>query len=70
MAIRRKRPARESARDGRNAKYSARPFDIRSGNAMMYYPESNVLVSKAVDPMSKTPAFKHVAITVQLEDNT
>jgi anaerobic selenocysteine-containing dehydrogenase len=47
----------------------ARPFDIRAGNAMMYYPESNVLVSKAVDPLSKTPAFKNVSITVQPEDS-
>lgn len=46
----------------------ARAFDIRAGNALMYYPESNVLVSKAVDPLSKTPAFKSVAVTVGAED--
>ncbi len=43
----------------------ARPFEIRAGNAMMYYPEANVLVPTAVDPLSKTPAFKHVAVTVR-----
>ncbi|WP_166823166.1 FdhF/YdeP family oxidoreductase [Thalassoroseus pseudoceratinae] len=45
-----------------------RPFDVRSGTAVMYYPESNVLVSRAVDPLSKTPAFKNVIVTVSAED--
>jgi molybdopterin-dependent oxidoreductase alpha subunit len=39
-----------------------RPFDIRPGNALMYYPEANVLVSRSVDPLSKTPAFKSVMV--------
>jgi molybdopterin-dependent oxidoreductase alpha subunit len=41
-----------------------RPFDIRPGNALMYYPESNVLVPRDVDPRSKTPAFKAVLVDV------
>ena len=41
-----------------------RPFDIRPGNALMYYPESNVLVPRDVDPRSKTPAFKAVLVEV------
>ncbi|HRA87855.1 MAG TPA: molybdopterin dinucleotide binding domain-containing protein, partial [Planctomycetaceae bacterium] len=45
----------------------ARPFDIRVGNVAMYYPESNVLVPSAVDPLSKTPAFKSVAVTITAE---
>lgn len=45
-----------------------RTFDIRSGNALMYYPESNVLVSPAVDPLSKTPAFKSVLVTIKPEE--
>lgn len=44
-----------------------RPFDIRAGNAAMYYPESNVLVPAGVDPHSKTPAFKSVLVTVAAE---
>jgi hypothetical protein len=28
----------------------------------MYYPEANVLVPRAVDPESGTPAFKNVAV--------
>ncbi|MCG8406015.1 MAG: FdhF/YdeP family oxidoreductase [Phycisphaerales bacterium] len=41
-----------------------REFDIRAGNALMYYPEANVLVPKTVDPESKTPAFKSISIEV------
>jgi molybdopterin-dependent oxidoreductase alpha subunit len=41
-----------------------REFDIRAGNAAMYAPEANILVGRAVDPQSKTPAFKAVKITV------
>jgi len=43
-----------------------RPFDIRAGNAAMYYPEANVLVPKDLDPQSRTPAFKNVAITIEI----
>jgi anaerobic selenocysteine-containing dehydrogenase len=43
----------------------ARSFDkIKPGNALMYYPEANVLVPRHVDPASRTPAFKHVLVTV------
>jgi anaerobic selenocysteine-containing dehydrogenase len=45
----------------------ARPFDIRAGNVAMYYPESNVLIPSTVDPLSKTPAFKSIAITIEAE---
>jgi hypothetical protein len=38
--------------------------DIRAGNALMYYPESNVLVPRVVDPKSRTPMFKNIIITV------
>jgi molybdopterin-dependent oxidoreductase alpha subunit len=41
-----------------------REFDIKPGNAAMYFPEANVLVPKTVDPASKTPAFKSVLVTV------
>jgi anaerobic selenocysteine-containing dehydrogenase len=44
-----------------------REFDIRAGNVAMYYPESNVLVPSTVDPLSKTPAFKSVAVTIDAE---
>ncbi len=38
---------------------------IKPGNAAMYYPECNVLVSRTLDPLSKTPAFKCVVVTVE-----
>lgn len=44
-----------------------REFDVRAGNALMYYPEANVLVPRTVDPQSKTPGFKGIRITVQAE---
>jgi len=40
-------------------------FDqIRRGCVAMYYPESNVLVPKTADPLSRTPAFKSVAVKI------
>lgn len=45
-----------------------REFDIRAGNALMYYPEANVLVPHTVDPLSKTPGFKSVWITITAEE--
>ena len=38
--------------------------DIRAGNIAMYYPEANVLVDRAQDPESRTPAFKSVPVTL------
>ncbi len=37
---------------------------IKAGNAMMYYPEVNVLVPRTIDPASKTPAFKNVLVRI------
>jgi len=44
-----------------------REFDVRAGNALMYYPEANILVPHTVDPLSKTPGFKSVRITIEPE---
>ena len=41
--------------------------DIKPGNALMYYPEANVLVPRKADPLSRTPAFKGIAITITPE---
>jgi molybdopterin-dependent oxidoreductase alpha subunit len=40
---------------------------VRAGNAMMYYPEVNVLVPRTADSQSKTPAFKNVVVTCDLQ---
>ena len=51
---------------GRLEHIVARRFDaIRPGNALMYYPEANVLVARRADPDSKTPAFKGVVVRVE-----
>jgi molybdopterin-dependent oxidoreductase alpha subunit len=52
---------------GRMTGILVREFDIRSGNALMYYPEANNLVPTATDPLSRTPAFKCVLVTVKME---
>ena len=41
---------------------------IRPGNVAMYYPESNVLVPKSADPLSRTPAYKSIAVEVVADD--
>ena len=38
---------------------------IRQGNALMYFPEANVLVSRAADAQSRTPAFKGVVVRIE-----
>ncbi|HEY9009615.1 MAG TPA: FdhF/YdeP family oxidoreductase [Devosia sp.] len=42
----------------------ATSFDLPRGSALAYFPEANVLVGTAVDPRSKTPAFKSVPVRV------
>ena len=39
--------------------------DLPPGNLAMYYPEANALVPRRLDPRSKTPAFKSVAVRVR-----
>jgi len=42
-----------------------RSIDICPGNAVMYYPESNVLIPKVADPKSRTPAFKNTVVRIE-----
>ena len=50
---------------GRLENILARGYEeIRSGNALMYYPEANALVSRQIDPQSRTPAFKNVIVRI------
>ncbi len=44
-----------------------RPIDIRCGNAAMYFPECNAIVPMNLDPESRTPAYKHVRVTLTPE---
>lgn len=41
-----------------------RPYNIRAGNALMYFPEANVLIPRTVDPIAKTPAYKSILIAI------
>ena len=43
--------------------------DIRPGNALMYFPEANVLVPRSIDPISKTPAFKSLTVRIEPMSN-
>lgn len=54
-----------STSTGRLDNLRVKPFDIREGNAMTYYPEANVLVPKKTDTRSFTPAFKSVDISIK-----
>lgn len=40
---------------------------IRRGNVAMYYPEANAIVPGRLDPQSKTPSFKRVAVRIYAE---
>jgi molybdopterin-dependent oxidoreductase alpha subunit len=39
-----------------------KPYAIRPGNLMVYYPEANQLIPRTVDARSKTPGFKSVVV--------
>jgi anaerobic selenocysteine-containing dehydrogenase len=41
------------------------PGPIRTGAALMFYPEANVLMHAVTDPRSGTPAFKRVPVLVR-----
>jgi len=47
-----------------------REIPIRAGNCAMYCPEANVLVPRAIDPHSRTPAFKCVTVMVTADDSS
>lgn len=40
-------------------------FDLPPGDLMAYFPEANILTGTAVDPRSKTPAFKATPVRVE-----
>ena len=57
-----------NSKTGTMANIRVRSYEnIRQGNALMYYPEANVLVSRDSDPTSRTPAFKGVVVTITPE---
>lgn len=44
---------------------TATPFDLPRGSALAYFPEANVLTATAVDPRSRTPAFKSIPVWIE-----
>ena len=40
-------------------------YPIKPENIMMYYPESNLLVPRQIDPKSKTPSFKSIEVFLE-----
>jgi len=42
----------------------ATEYDLPRGSVLAYYPEANVLCGTAIDPRSKTPAFKSVPVWI------
>jgi anaerobic selenocysteine-containing dehydrogenase len=66
LNLREDQPVTVRSEVGSMANVLVRPFpEIRAGNALMYYPEANVLVPRHADPLSRTPAFKSVAVTLE-----
>jgi molybdopterin-dependent oxidoreductase alpha subunit len=49
---------------GRMENVKVRAFDLAPGAVMAYFPEANVLTGTAVDPRSKTPAFKSTPVRI------
>jgi anaerobic selenocysteine-containing dehydrogenase len=51
---------------GKMSNIRVREFaQIRQGNALMYFPEANVLVARQHDSQSRTPAFKGAVVTIE-----
>ncbi|MCP3905596.1 MAG: FdhF/YdeP family oxidoreductase [Planctomycetes bacterium] len=50
---------------GALANVRVRLIDVAPGNAVMYFPEANVLVLKTADARSKTPSFKNTVVRVE-----
>ena len=49
---------------GRLDNILVKPFKVKEGAVLMYYPEVNSLISQRVDPLSKTPGFKSMIVSV------
>ena len=64
LGLRENQPVTVRSETGEMVGILARPFHIRAGNCLMYYPEANVLVPNRTDPRSRTPAFKSVRVTI------
>jgi anaerobic selenocysteine-containing dehydrogenase len=63
--LRQNQRVRVSSAVGQMTDVLVREFaEIRAGNALMYYPEANILVPRTADAQSRTPAFKGTVVRV------
>ncbi|HVS38107.1 MAG TPA: FdhF/YdeP family oxidoreductase [Gemmataceae bacterium] len=67
LSLRANQPVTVRSDVGSLSNILVRVHDIRAGNALMYFPEANVLAPTTTDPASKTPAFKCVLVTVEAD---
>jgi len=49
---------------GKLESLTVQEFDLPKGNVLAYYPEANALTEHNLDPRSKTPNFKSVAVKI------
>ena len=54
---------------GRMENAIVQPFDLPQGNVLAYYPEANVLTEHQLDPRSRTPNFKSVAVRIEIQQH-
>jgi len=52
---------------GRMDDVSVQVFNLPEGNLLAYYPEANALTEHKIDPRSKTPNFKSVAVRIEIK---
>jgi molybdopterin-dependent oxidoreductase alpha subunit len=64
LGLRVDQPATVRSAVGELSGVRVRAYDVRAGNAVMYFPEANVLAPTTTDPASKTPAFKCILVAV------
>ena len=64
MALTKNSPVVVKSKTGALQNILVRPFDIKEGAVLMYYPEVNSLIDRTVDPRSKTPGFKSAIVTI------
>jgi len=64
MALIKNSPVVVKSKTGALQNILVRPFDIKEGAVLMYYPEVNSLIGQAVDPLSKTPGFKSTIVAI------
>jgi molybdopterin-dependent oxidoreductase alpha subunit len=53
--------------NGRMSGVTLKNYDVSRGSVIAYFPEANILVGNAVDPRSRTPAFKATPVRIEAD---